>query len=107
MFGAHDNEVIQMLSKKKGKKISETLFYRLKKEAVKKRGESEEWLDSYAKYQYIEYYRKRVEDLEFVHRTLLQVLVEEKENQNKSLINHLSKTIAENTKVVDSFCVLL
>ena len=40
LFGAHDNEIIQMLSKKIGKKISETLFYRLKKEAVKKRGES-------------------------------------------------------------------
>jgi|SRR4051812_37673209 hypothetical protein len=107
LFGATDNEIIQMLSQKIGKKISETLFYRLKKEDVKKRGESEQWLDYYAKYQYIEYYRKRVEELEFVHRTLLQVLVEEKENQNKSLINQLSKTIAENTKVVDSFCVLL
>ena len=40
IFGASDNEMIQMLSEKKGKenneKISETLFYRLKKEAVKK-----------------------------------------------------------------------
>ena len=66
MFGAHDNEVIQMLSKKIGKKISETLFYRLKKEAIKIRGDSEAWLDSFARYQYVEYYRKRIEELEYV-----------------------------------------
>ena len=36
LFGAHDQEIIQMLSQKIDKKISETLFYRLKKEAVKK-----------------------------------------------------------------------
>jgi hypothetical protein len=40
LFGATDSEIIKMLSTKMGKKISETLFYRLKKESVKKRGES-------------------------------------------------------------------
>jgi hypothetical protein len=95
-----------MLSVKIGKKISETLFYQLKKEAVKKRGDSEEWLDYYAKYQYIEYYRKRMEELEFVHRTLLKASIEEtekKENRNKLLSYHLSKTIGENSKVIAEF----
>lgn len=44
IFGTSDDEMIKVLSAKIGKenneKISETLFYRLKKEAVKKRGES-------------------------------------------------------------------
>jgi hypothetical protein len=44
-----------MLSTKIGKKISETLFYPLKKEAKAKIGESEEWLDYYAKYQFVEF----------------------------------------------------
>src|SRR4051794_27392674 len=95
-----------MLSDKTGKKISETLFYRLKKEAIAKRVESEAWLDYYAKYQYIEYYRKRMEDLEFVQRTLLKALIEEngkKENPNKLLIKQLSKTIAENSKTLAEF----
>ena len=102
LFEATDSEVIQMLSHKIGKKISETLFYRLKKKSMKKRGESEQWLDYYAKYQYIEFFRKRLDDLEFVQKTLLQALVEEKEQvkKNKALINQLSKTIAENTKVL-------
>ena len=33
LFGATDSEIIQMLSTKIDKKISETLFYRLKKES--------------------------------------------------------------------------
>ncbi len=50
LIGETDNEIIQMLSTKMGKKISETLFYRLQKEAIAKRGDSEQWLDTYAKY---------------------------------------------------------
>jgi len=69
LFWATDSEIIQMLSQKIGKKISETLFYRLKKEDKKKRGESEVWLDYYARYQYIEYYRKRMEEIEFVQKS--------------------------------------
>lgn len=42
LFGSTDDEMIDMLSVKLGKlnneKISETLFYRLKKEPVKQRG---------------------------------------------------------------------
>src|SRR4051794_32948285 len=74
LFGAHDQGIIQMLSEKIGKKISETLFYRLKKEATNKRGESEQWLDYYARYQYIEYHRKRMEELEMVQKKLLKLL---------------------------------
>jgi len=53
LFGARDHEVIHIISKKIGKNVSETLFYRLKKEAVKKRGDSEQWLDSFVKYHYV------------------------------------------------------
>ena len=55
LFGATDNEIIQMLSSKIDKKISETLFYCLKKEAKAIR-EADEWLDYYAKYQFVEFY---------------------------------------------------
>ena len=87
-----------MLSKKIGKKISETLFYRLKKEAMKKRGESEQWLDYYARYQFVEFYRTRIEELEYVQRNLMKVLVEktqkeEKQKKDKTIINQLSKTM--------------
>ena len=83
LFGATDDEMIEMLSDKIGKKISETLFYRLKKE-VKERGESEELLDYYAKYQYIEYYRKRMEELELVQRKLLKALIGRNREKRKS-----------------------
>ena len=103
LFGAHDHEIIKMLSDKIGKKISETLFYRLKKEAKSKRIDSDEWLDNYAKYQFIEFYRQRINELEYVQRNLLKVLTEETEKeegkQDKTIINQLSKTIAESSKV--------
>ena len=74
---------------------------------MKKRGESEQWLDYYARYQYIEYYRKRMEELEFVQRKLLKALIEETEKsdnqKDKSLINQISKTIGENSKVLAEF----
>ena len=95
LFGATDDEMITMLSLKLGKenneKISETLFYRLKKGVVKKRGDSEQWLDSFVRYQYIGFYRKRIEDLEYVQRCLLKLLAEEtekeREKQDKTIIN--------------------
>lgn len=107
LFRAHDHEIIQMLSKKIGKKISETLFYRLKKEAVKRRGDSEEWLDYYARYQFVEFYRKRIDELELVQRKLLKTFIDEidkqAERQDKTIINHLAKTIADNSKVLSEF----
>jgi dGTP triphosphohydrolase len=108
LFGSRDHEIIQMLSKKIGKNVSETLFYRLKKEAKAKRIDSEQWLDNYAKYQFIEFYRKRIEELEYVQRNLLKILAsetekEEIEKQDKTIINQLSKTIAESSKVLAEF----
>ena len=95
LFGAHDGEVIQMLSTKIGKKISETLFYRLKKEAIKRRGDSEQWLDYYARYQFVEFYRKRIEEIELIQKKLLKMFLIEfekpDEKQNKFLINQLAK----------------
>ena len=111
LFGATDDEMIRMLSLKLGKenneKISDTLFYRLKKEAAKKRGDSEQWLDSFVRYQYVEFYRKRMEDLEYVQRCLLKLLAEEtekeREKQDKTIINQLSKTMAEISKTLADF----
>ncbi len=81
LFEATDSEIIQMLSEKICKKISETLFYRLKKESKARRGESEEWLDYYAKYKFVEFYRKRMEELKLVQRQLLKALMEETEKK--------------------------
>ena len=108
LLGATDNEIIEMLSTKIGKKISETLFYRLKKEARRRRGDYESWLDSFARFQYAEYYRKRIEELEYVQRKLLEYMVDEiekpkYEKKDKTLINQLSKTIADNSKVLAEF----
>jgi len=72
LFGLTDDEMIQMLSIKLGKEISKTLSYRLKREAIKKRGQSEGWLDQTTQFQFMERYRKRIEELELVQKNLLK-----------------------------------
>ena len=77
----------------------------MKKEAVRKRGDSDQWLDSFARFQYVEYYRKRIEELEYVQK-LLEALIDEiekPEKKDKTIINQLSKTIADNSKVLAEF----
>jgi len=103
LFGATDIEIIQILSVKIGEKISETLFYRLKKESRARREESEQWLDYYVRYQFVKFYRNKMEDFEYVQRNLLKVLTEEKEKQDKTIINQLSKTMAKISKEIDKF----
>jgi len=117
LFGSTDDEMIDMLSVKLGKlnneKISETLFYRLKKEAIKKRGESGEWLDYYSRFHFVEHYRRRIEELELVQKNLIKIFVIESEKKeddikkNKFLINQLAKTIAENSKTLAEFGMAL
>jgi CDP-diacylglycerol pyrophosphatase len=62
----------------------------------------EQWLDYYVRYQFVEFYRKRMEELQFVQRNLLKALIEEKEKekekQDKSLISQLSKTNVKTLK---------
>ena len=72
LFGATDNEIIQMVSVKIGNKISETLFYRLKKESRARREESEQWLDYYVRYQFVKFYRNKMEDFEYVQKKLVK-----------------------------------
>jgi len=107
LFGLLDHEIIQKLSKRIGKNVSETLFYRLKKEAKAMRQDSEQWLDNYAKYQFVEFYRQRIDELKYVQRNLIKILAseteKEEEKQDKIIINQLSKTIAEISKTLADF----
>jgi len=79
LFGVTESEIIQMLPTKMGKKISETLFYKLKKESIKIKGETEQWLDYYAEYQFVEFYRKRMEELKYVQKNLLKASIQKTE----------------------------
>lgn len=71
---------------------------------MRKRVESEQWLDSYARFQFVEYYKKIMEELELVQKKLLKALIEEtEETENKYLISQLSKTIIDNSKLLADF----
>ena len=87
LFRATDNEIIQKLSKRIGKNVLETLFYRLKEEAKAKRKDSEECLDNYAKYQFVDFYRQRIDELEYVQRNLIKILASETEKEDEEIRN--------------------
>ena len=71
------------------------------------RQDSEQWLDNYAKYQFVEFYRQRIDELKYVQRNLIKILAseteKEEEKQDKIIINQLSKTIAEISKTLADF----
>ncbi len=58
-------------------------------------------------YQYVECRRKMIEEVEFVQRILIKSSNREKENpedkKDKPIINHLSKTITNISKVLADF----
>ena len=70
----------------------------MKKEAIKKRGTSGEWLDYYSRYQFVEHYRKRIEELEFVLMYVMEgsFLIQYKNeliNEVKGMVLKLEKCV--------------
>ena len=51
---------------------------------MKKRGESGQWLDYYARYQFVEFYRTRIVELASLERNLIKVLVEKTQKEEKT-----------------------
>ncbi|MDN5845288.1 MAG: hypothetical protein L0H53_03335 [Candidatus Nitrosocosmicus sp.] len=104
-----DLEMIKMLSQKLGKNVGNTTFYRLKKEALKNKLNSEQWLDKFVRFELFDFYRKRIEEVKLVQKELIRLFAQEaskNENekdsnvQNKQLMNQLAKTINDNSKIL-------
>jgi hypothetical protein len=114
MFRFTDVEMIDLLSKKLGKKIGNSTFYRLKKEANKRKLNSEQWLDSFVKFGLLDFYKERLEEMMLVQNILMKEYLKESHkkeddkkdgNQNKLLMNQLAKTISDNSKIMSEIAV--
>lgn len=114
MFRFTDVEMMDLLSKKLRKKIGNTTFYRLKKEANKRKINSEQWLDNFVKFGLLDFYKERIEEMALVQNILMKEYLKEahkKEDektdgkQNKLLMNQLAKTISDNSKVMSEIAV--
>lgn len=114
MFRFTDIEMMDLLSKKLGKNIGNTTFYRLKKEANKRKISSEQWLDNFVRFGLLDFYKERLEEMALVQNILVKQYLKEshkKEDekkdgyQNKLLINQLAKTISDNSKIMSEIAV--
>lgn len=114
MFRFTDVEMMDLLSQKLGKNVGNTTFYRLKKEANKRKISSEQWLDNFVRFGLLNFYKERLEEMALVQNILIKQYLKEahkKEDerkdgkQNKILMNQLAKTISDNSKVMSEIAV--
>lgn len=104
-----DYTMIEILSNRLGRKIKETSYYMLKNEANKNRPSPEEWLDNFVRFGLVDFYKKRIQEVELTQKYLIELYLhetrkkesdKESNNQNKILMNQLAKTIGENSKTI-------
>jgi hypothetical protein len=110
IFGATDIEMITLLSEKFAKendkaKIPQGIFYQLKKEAMTKKEDPDQWIDNFEKYHMTKHYKKRIEEVEYIQRTILMILDEElkRENPNTLLIKRLGKRVLQSSKILAEY----
>lgn len=114
MFRFTDVEMMDLLSKKLGKNVGNTTFYRLKKEANKRKINSEQWLDNFVRFGLLDFYKEQFQMMETIQNILIKHYIKEahKEEdekkdgrQNKVLMNQLAKTITDNSKIMSEIAV--
>lgn len=72
LFNCSDREMLRLINQKTGKPISVTSFRAYKNQALKKESMSSEWLDIFCRGQIVDYYWKRIKELEYVQRILIE-----------------------------------
>jgi hypothetical protein len=107
LFGLKDSETLQRLSKKLGRPISSRTLYYLKREVKAKRVTSDQWLDKFARVELADFYRQRLEELQYLQSNLFLILDEEKakgiDKMNAYKYNQIAKTVIENSKVLAEY----
>ena len=99
LFGLSDKEGMKYIEDKTGRPISLTSYQRYKKIALNDNTASA-WIDNFAKIGFVEHYRKRINEMDTLQRTIygqLRLELSKKaEEQNKKFIIALSSEIRQN-----------
>jgi hypothetical protein len=100
LFGFSDKEGIQYIEDKTGRAISLTSYHRYKKIALNDNAAGA-WINNFAKIGFVDHYRKRINEMETLQRTIYRQLSLELskklEEQNKKYIIALSYEIRQNS----------
>ena len=107
LFGVQEPEMLQLLSKKVGRNVSARTLYNIKLAIKAKNGTAEQWLDKYARAHLADFYRQRIEELQYLQANLFLILDNEKakgiDKVNVYRYNTIAKTIIGNSKVLAEF----
>lgn len=106
LFNMTNYEMYIALSKRFKRNISYGTIAKIKQEVTKRGGTADEWLDRFARAELSNFYRQRIEELQYVQKNLFQILDEEKEKGDKKNIykyNQIAKTIIENSRMLADF----
>ena len=107
LFGVQEPEMLQLLSKKVGRNVSARTLYNIKLAIKAKNGTAEQWLDKYARAHLADFYRQRIEELQYLQANLFLILDNEKakgiDKVNVYRYNTIAKTIIDNSKVLAEF----
>ena len=107
LFGVQEPEMLQLLSKKVGRNVSARTLYNIKLAIKAKNGTAEQWLDKYARAHLADFYRQRIEELQYLQANRFLILDNEKargiDKINVYRYNTIAKTIIDNSKVLAEF----
>jgi hypothetical protein len=106
MFRVKDHEMIKRIMERTKRTMSPRTFRYLKRIAQQRQGEAGEWLQDFAMGKMADFYRNRIEEMEYIQKQLLLIFEEEAnkpDKKNKYLMDKLAKTIGENSKILADF----
>jgi hypothetical protein len=101
-----DHQLMEVLSRKMGRRIKASFFYRMKKEANKEDNKltTQDWLDNFVRFGIVDFYKDRLREAILVQKGLLSLYADESSKkdtvvkQNRVLITKIAKTISDNSK---------
>lgn len=101
-----DHQLMEVLSRKMGRRIKASFFYRMKKEANKEDNKltTQDWLDNFVRFGMVDFYKDRLQEALLVQKGLLNLYADESSKkdivikQNRALLTKIAKAISDNSK---------
>jgi hypothetical protein len=101
-----DYQLMEVLSRKMGRRIKASFFYRMKKEANNEDNKltTQDWLDNFVRFGIVDFYKDRLQEALLVQKGLLRLYADESSKkdavvkQNRALLTKIAKAISDNSK---------
>ncbi|HEX5519442.1 MAG TPA: hypothetical protein VFX18_03295 [Candidatus Nitrosocosmicus sp.] len=106
IFQVPQLQMIRLIEERIKRTIGRSTLNELLKIVRARRGESFQWIDEFARSKMADFYRRRMEEMEYIQKELLLIFHEEASkptHKNKWLMNNIAKTINDNSKTLADF----